>query len=455
MLLTLKIFFVLLIIFIFNFIISFLFYYNQVTSFNNKVDNNQTNIFQNIQIDNILPKIENENKNKNYENENENEIIFKNNKITNNYPDHMYTIEFLPNQVATGAYYDDRYNIIRVLVVSELKYISEIKCNLKYNNGVITDCNIYVEKPKSKKKRYHSYNINITIPNDIPNTVIFNGYSIPVSYTPDQKILYNCTLCIAVMVNYTAAYRVIQTFESNRNFGVDHIIVYKTTTSREVDKVLNYYVDEGFVEIITWNATHELYVEQAPHFGHVSKLNDCFYRMFHSTKSIIVTDLDEILWPIKGNTLPEMFKNLDGGVRDIYYFDQRLYHTQVVPLNATRKTIVYDADLFIYQEYCELRRGIMTKQYINNVLKFTHVDMHLSYGKKFGIGSVPLDYGYVRHTTTIRNMYGCVGTFILANHDEKEISIQNQTKNIQSKLKLKLDLKDDAVVLGPITMPLE
>lgn len=361
-----------------------------------------------------------------------------------NFPNQMYTIEFYKDSYLTSVFYDERINSLRCLVVSSPKIIPLLSCKIIINSVNYT-CQITNDKDPDCDYCYHNFLIKVD--KDIPDYLYLNDYLIQIP-KPEINKQYKNTLCLPILVNYKAANSLIQTFETNILFGVDHIVVYKTSCSDEVDKVLEYYKNIGIVEVITWNKTFEIDYLKPPHYGHIWKLNDCLYRMMHFSKSIVITDLDEVLWPLKGNNLNEMVKNLDDGQSDQYIFRQRLYHTEIVKYDNVMVADLPDRDIYKYQEYCNLKKGYLSKQYIYNVKTFTYFDIHFSLGINMKKTYIPLEYGFCRHTRRTKDNSYCESPWILSNHEDKEDIIQSKTNEIKQKININPILNDNPEILS-------
>ncbi|XP_036440728.1 uncharacterized protein LOC118817861 isoform X2 [Colossoma macropomum] len=68
-----------------------------------------------------------------------------------------------------------------------------------------------------------------------------------------ENFPYDFTVCISVMYDYWNVLGLVQTMEMFKLLGVQKVAIYKTSCYPDTQKVLDYYVKQGFVDIIPWN----------------------------------------------------------------------------------------------------------------------------------------------------------------------------------------------------------
>ena len=108
----------------------------------------------------------------------------------------------------------------------------------------------------------------------------------------------------------TIAYDLVEWVEYYRLMGVDHFVVYNFTSDPLTDSVLNYYVAQGYLDVIQWHVPKHIipkrhYYNLAKHndlhtAGQFAMHNDFLYRVFWSTEYVVNVDLDEFLVPMHG-----------------------------------------------------------------------------------------------------------------------------------------------------------
>ncbi|XP_062860551.1 uncharacterized protein LOC134323063 [Trichomycterus rosablanca] len=110
------------------------------------------------------------------------------------------------------------------------------------------------------------------------------------------------------MYDYTNVLELVQTMEMFKILGIQRVAIYKTNCDPTVQKVLDYYVMQKFVEIIPWTISSHLKVSrgwknwESPgelhYFGQIPALNDCVYRYMYQSRYVALQDLDEIILPV-------------------------------------------------------------------------------------------------------------------------------------------------------------
>eukprot|EP00079_Xenopus_tropicalis_P017489 XP_004917590.1 PREDICTED: uncharacterized protein LOC105945137 [Xenopus tropicalis] len=153
----------------------------------------------------------------------------------------------------------------------------------------------------------------------------------------------NFTICFSAMFgNYNNVLQFIQTIEMYKILGAQKVMVYLNNCSRQMEKVLQYYTEEGTVEVIPWHIQRYLKVSdnwQYPndgteigYYGQISALNDCIYRNMYSSKFVVLNDQDEIILPFKHRTWDTMMESLQrkNPKVGIFQFENHIFPQTVV-----------------------------------------------------------------------------------------------------------------------------
>ncbi|KAA8579374.1 hypothetical protein FQN60_016804, partial [Etheostoma spectabile] len=100
---------------------------------------------------------------------------------------------------------------------------------------------------------------------------------------------YNFTVCLSTMFDFTNVLQLVQSLEMLQLLGVDRVVVYKTSSSPETQRVLDYYT---YKEVIPWTISRFVNVsrgwlpEHGPgelhYLGQIPALSDCVYRYIWS-----------------------------------------------------------------------------------------------------------------------------------------------------------------------------
>lgn len=242
--------------------------------------------------------------------------------------------------------------------------------------------------------------------NKYPSKLFINNIDIKIpKKTSKKKYKYDILLCIVNMIKYSSPNQLIQIIESYRYLGVNHFDVYPGNISKEVKKVLLYYNKLGILTIINRNIHIENEVVNYLYFGQIQKSNDCLYRNMYRTKNLIITDLDEIIWPYKFNTVKDMLIKYDNLKSNGYFFYSRLFKTESINYHDAFMLNSKDINMFNYHEYCNIQRTAYNKYIIHNLSTVNEIEAHVirDYDKNFVKKFVKYEYGFIRHTRRYRN----------------------------------------------------
>ncbi|XDV29755.1 hypothetical protein PO909_032798 [Leuciscus waleckii] len=132
---------------------------------------------------------------------------------------------------------------------------------------------------------------------------------------------YSFTVCISVMYDYKNVLGLVQAMEMFRLLGAQRVVIYKTNCDSDTQKVLDYYVKRGFVEIIPWTIKKHINVSsgwkkalspgQLHYYGQIPALNDCVYRYMYQSRYVALHDMDELILPLKVKNWMDLLPELD------------------------------------------------------------------------------------------------------------------------------------------------
>ncbi|XP_066436494.1 beta-1,4-galactosyltransferase galt-1-like [Eleutherodactylus coqui] len=156
----------------------------------------------------------------------------------------------------------------------------------------------------------------------------------------EPKFQYKFIMCISAMFGaYSNVLQFIQSMEMYRQLGVEKVIIYHTDSSPHMKKILSYYIDLAFVELIPWPITSFINVSKGWHypdhpgdlhyFGQTAALNDCIYRNMYKSKYIALNDIDELIVPIIHKDWSEMLDYLLGvdPASNVFIFENHVFPT--------------------------------------------------------------------------------------------------------------------------------
>ncbi|EDW79872.1 uncharacterized protein Dwil_GK17787 [Drosophila willistoni] len=142
---------------------------------------------------------------------------------------------------------------------------------------------------------------------------------IQISYPRDISQLFaksrpTISMCVGpLQENYSNVLRLVEFVEMYRLQGATHFYFYYVEASEEVQRVLHHYQRMGLADVFEWNVQNHL--QDLHYAGIVAQFNDCVYRanVVDNYRYAAVVDLDEVLMPLKHNTLIEYLRQCDEG----------------------------------------------------------------------------------------------------------------------------------------------
>ncbi|KAM9324224.1 beta-1,4-galactosyltransferase galt-1-like [Gastrophryne carolinensis] len=160
------------------------------------------------------------------------------------------------------------------------------------------------------------------------------------------KFTANFTICISTMFgNFNNVLQFIQTMEMYRILGAQRVMIYLNSCSPLMEKVMQYYIRQGMLEIIPWPIERYLRPAKAWHYsidpkdigyyGQLPTLNDCIYRNMYRSRYVLLNDIDEIILPFNHQTWDSMMENLERQNPDagIFLFENHIF-PQTVSVNG-------------------------------------------------------------------------------------------------------------------------
>ncbi|KAL6105480.1 ralgps1 [Pungitius sinensis] len=132
-----------------------------------------------------------------------------------------------------------------------------------------------------------------------------------------EKLQFNFTVCISNLFgDYNNVLQFAQTLEMYRLLGVDRVVIYNTSCGPDLNRLLQIYSQEGFVEMVPWPIDQHLNPSRGwlfslsggdvHYFGQLTTLNECIYRSMDRSRYVLLNDIDEIIMPYKHNTLTSL-----------------------------------------------------------------------------------------------------------------------------------------------------
>ncbi|XP_023159803.1 uncharacterized protein LOC111592034 [Drosophila hydei] len=122
------------------------------------------------------------------------------------------------------------------------------------------------------------------------------------------------SVCVGpIQENYSNVLRLVEFVEMYRLQGATHFYFYYVEASEEVRRVLEHYRQKGLADVFEWNVQSHL--QDLHYAGIVAQFNDCVYRanVVDNYRYAAVVDLDEVLMPLKHNSLADYLRQCDEG----------------------------------------------------------------------------------------------------------------------------------------------
>ncbi|XP_060938145.1 uncharacterized protein LOC133014950 [Limanda limanda] len=137
----------------------------------------------------------------------------------------------------------------------------------------------------------------------------------------EEKLHFNFTVCISNLFgDYNNVLQFAQTLEMYRLLGVGRVVIYKTSCGPELERLLEIYSQDGFLEIVPWPihqhlnpSTGWLFSEHGGdvhYFGQLTTLNECIYRSMERSRYVLLNDIDEIIMPYQHDNLMSLMNML-------------------------------------------------------------------------------------------------------------------------------------------------
>ncbi|XP_047466900.1 uncharacterized protein LOC125023588 isoform X2 [Mugil cephalus] len=145
---------------------------------------------------------------------------------------------------------------------------------------------------------------------------------LPIRNKNEKKLQFNVTVCVSNLFgDYNNVLQFAQTLEMYRLLGVNRVVIYNTSCGSELDRLLQSYSEEGFVEMVPWPIDKHLkpspgwhvsqYGGDLHYYGQLTTLNECIYRSMERSRYVLLNDIDEIIMPYKHNDLMSLMKTLE------------------------------------------------------------------------------------------------------------------------------------------------
>ncbi|RVE65183.1 hypothetical protein OJAV_G00134160 [Oryzias javanicus] len=96
-----------------------------------------------------------------------------------------------------------------------------------------------------------------------------------------DQFAFDFTVCFSTMFNFTNVLQLVQSLTMLQLLGVNRVVIYKTDCSPEIQRLLDYYIRKGFVELIPWSLSKYMY----------------------KSRYVAMNDVDELILPQRVNRI--------------------------------------------------------------------------------------------------------------------------------------------------------
>ncbi|XP_030634175.1 uncharacterized protein LOC115815358 [Chanos chanos] len=156
----------------------------------------------------------------------------------------------------------------------------------------------------------------------------------------DENFPYNLTVCISNVLGAenNNALQFIQMVEMYKLLGVQKMVIYNTTCGPDLRRMLHYYQDEGFLEIVMWPISNFLVPATGwkfkelkgdlHNYGQITVMNDCIYRNMYRSRYVLLADMDQIIMPYEHTNLLLVLQELQKQHTNVTVF---LFENNIFP----------------------------------------------------------------------------------------------------------------------------
>ncbi|XP_043999533.1 uncharacterized protein LOC122846565 [Gambusia affinis] len=250
------------------------------------------------------------------------------------------------------------------------------------------------------------------------------------------------TVCVSNLFGgYNNVLQFAQTLEMYKLLGVNRVVIYNTSCGPDLDRLLQGYSQEGFVEIVPWPIDKYMNPSRGwlfsasggdiHYFGQLTTLNECIYRSMERSRYVLLNDIDEIIMPYQHDNLTSLMDELQKQHPEVgvflienHYFPKRRFEpsgrfhlprwSKVPGINILEHIYREDPDRNIYHPHKLIVQPRMVEQTsVHEVLR--------SFGQKY---KVPLEVCRIIH----------ISDAIRKSLKLEELNVDNRLWDFQEKL---------------------
>ena len=118
------------------------------------------------------------------------------------------------------------------------------------------------------------------------------------------------TVCISPLHGEPSPSQFVESTELNRMFHAEYFIIYNTLNSTaSIQPYLEYYSRLGLASVLPWTLpwrTPTILSKSVHYYAQMAAVNDCVFRNKYVSKYVVLTDIDEIIVPMKSRNWHEL-----------------------------------------------------------------------------------------------------------------------------------------------------
>ena len=117
-------------------------------------------------------------------------------------------------------------------------------------------------------------------------------------------------VCVPPIFGDVSLSLLIQFIELSKLMGAFHFTFYEYSVPSSVQKLLQFYQDQGEVTIVNWRLPIEISESEIWYHGQLLAIQDCLYRNMAKFDYLVFLDLDEFVVPVHNYTWAEMVEEI-------------------------------------------------------------------------------------------------------------------------------------------------
>lgn len=144
-----------------------------------------------------------------------------------------------------------------------------------------------------------------------------------------SKTIPALAVCIGpLQKNYSEVLRLVEFIEMYRILGATKFYFYLQNATNEVIDTLEHYRQLKLVEVLEWNFHGYEFEKEVRYEGIIAEFNECAFRVgvVEGYRYAAIVDLDEILIPLRHNSLMHYLREVDEGRASEFVFRNVFYH---------------------------------------------------------------------------------------------------------------------------------